>query len=100
MNEDDARKLGRAFALGLIEALGGAREPLAAAPAAAPTEEPTWLPVGKYARLRGFSRSTVQAWIGEGLPSAPMRRGHRVNVRAADVWIESGGAARSGRHDA
>lgn len=99
MNEDEARKLGRAFAEGVLETLLG-RHVRTDSPAPAPAlAEPRWMKIGDYAKRRGFSRTTVQAWIAEGMPATPMKRGYRVDARAADEWVKAGGAART-RQDA
>lgn len=100
MNEDDARRLGRAFAEGVLETfLGRARAtPTPQEPATG--GEPRWMKINDYAKRRGFARSTVQQWIADGMPATPMGRGYRVDVRAADVWLQDGGAARCKRQDA
>lgn len=98
MTEDEARKAGRAFALGILDALrAGAETPKVTSPTS--DRSPRWMKVSEYAKTRGFSRSTVQAWIADGMPATAMGRGYRVDVAAADAWLEHGGARRA-RHDA
>ncbi|MGB0890144.1 MAG: hypothetical protein ACPGWS_07665 [Solirubrobacterales bacterium] len=48
---------------------------------------PKWLSVGRYASYSGWSRSTIYAWIREGLPVVSPAGETRVDVVAADHWI-------------
>lgn len=101
MTDDEARRLGRAFAEGVLETLlGRARPTTSTAAAPTSTSEPRWMKINDYAKARGFARSTIQQWIAEGMPATPMGRGYRVDARAADKWLEAGGAARVVRQDA
>lgn len=101
MTDEEARKLGRAFAEGVLETiLGRARQRTTATAAPTTPGEPRWMKISDFAKRRGFARSTVQAWIADGMPATPMGRGYRVDARAADAWIEAGGAARAVRQDA
>jgi len=103
VTDEEVRRLGDAIGAGIVKALVSAiqAKPTPSAPVLpASTEEPRWMRINDYAKKRGFARSTIQQWITEGMPSAPMGRGYRVDVRAADAWLERGGAAMRHRGDA
>ncbi len=99
MTEDEARMIGRALASALIEALVSHVAPKVETKPQPQRSDPKWMPVAKYARSRGYSRATVNAFVAAGMPSVPSGSGCRVDVRAADEWVKSGGAQRARRLD-
>lgn len=89
MTEDDAKKLARA----LVDELFSRIAPRPTPPTTT-SEDPVFMKVAQYAKRRGYSRSTIQLYLKQGMPSVNGRGGRRVDVRAADEWIRMGAGAR------
>lgn len=105
MKDDVARIIGEAMIEIGQRLLGQARNAEPPAPARPQALPKQLMPVRAYARVKGVSEGTLRTWIKAGMPTVPAKRGVRVNVPAAEEWIQAGGAklaltARPARLDA
>jgi len=93
VTDEDAKRLARALVDEVMSRLGST--PVAAQA----TTEAKYMKVTDYAKRSGFCRSTVQELVRAGMPAIKVgKRGHKIDVRAADEWLRHGGAARVELH--
>ena len=82
---DEERAIFAAAKTVIDKLLGAAEKPASDRP----TMPSKYLSIPAYAEMRNVSEATVRSWIKKGLPVTATRP-VRVNVPAADLWVDGG----------